>query len=460
MIISSNKKRFLRPMSIVGIAFVLTACGGGSSDPSDTALLRADAAQPASIQAARSNKVTSQAPAQNPAATWTLCGAEWPTASVGAVCTFSGIHQVRYGANNTYAYKTAAESIACNNDSFGDPIPGVPKQCEYASEVLAATAPTTAPATADAPSASSVYNDNVFAASSFWYQAIPASAPLHANSANYVNEFQRQRQTYYNTVNINTTSYASPVYVVDSSVPAVTVSFWDCQNKGYAEPGLVAQWSAVPIPSYAVPADGTDAEMTVYQPSTGTIWEFWGARKVNGSWQACWGGQMKQASTSSGIWTNPYGTTATGLPFIGGQITAAELARGEIRHAIGISLVDLENWNVFSWPANRSDGYNPTNAANRIPEGTRFRLNPNINVDALPLHPVGKMIAKAAQKYGFVVWDKAGTVSLRFENPKAYTVAGKPDPFISVLNGAKPWEVLYNFPWDQLQFMPFNYGKP
>jgi hypothetical protein len=31
----------------------------------------------------------------------------------------------------------------------------------------------------------------------------------------------------------------------------------------------------VPLPSNAVPARGTDKHVTVSQPSTGTIWEFW-----------------------------------------------------------------------------------------------------------------------------------------------------------------------------------------
>ena len=138
-----------------------------------------------------------------------------------------------------------------------------------------------------------------------------------------------------------------------------------------------------------------------------------GKRKINGQWQACWGGCMRDVSKNQGIWQHPYGTTATGLPFLGGQITAEELQRGEIRHVIGIALVDAEKWQVYSYPANRSDGYNPQNAPNRIPEGLRFRLDPRVDVDALKMHPIGKIIAKAAQKYGFVVWDKAGGISLR-----------------------------------------------
>lgn len=302
--------------------------------------------------------------------------------------------------------------------------------------------------------------DAIFAPTSFWYQAIPANATLHPNSANFTTEFVRQIKAYYGNVTINTGSYSSPVYTPASGTRTTAVQFWDCQNKRYTDANLVQQWSAVPMPSYAQSASGTDAEMTVYQPSTDTIWEFWQARNQGGVWQACWGGRLQNASKSNGIWPTGYGTTATGLPFLGGQITAEELQRGEIRHAIGISLVDLESWNIFSWPANRSDGYNPNNAPNRIAEGQRFRLDPTINVDALNMHPVAKTIAKAAQKYGFVVWDKAGAISLRAQNPKSYTALGNADPYKALFNGTAEYALLNGFPWNRLQFLPMNYGKP
>ena len=310
----------------------------------------------------------------------------------------------------------------------------------------------------DPSSSPALVTDQVFAASSFWYQPIPADAPVHPNSANYVQEFLRQHQTYYGNVIINTQAYSSPVYVADANTPTVKVNVWDCQRRGYLDENLAAQWEAVPIPSHALPSAGTDGEMTVVQPSTNTMWEFWQTRKINGEWSACWGGRMDNTSASSGIWDFPYGTTATGLPFIGGQITAEELQRGEIRHAIGIALVDLENFNIFSWPANRSDGYNPDGAPNRIPEGTRLRLDPSINVDAMNLHPVAKTIAKAAQKYGFVVWDKAGSISIRVQNSISYTAEGKADPYTSLFNGTPDYAVLNGFPWERLQFMPDNYG--
>jgi hypothetical protein len=305
-----------------------------------------------------------------------------------------------------------------------------------------------------------VLTDAVFAPTSFWYTPIPANAPLHANSAGFLADFLRQKAAYYGTVNINTWSYASPVYVAPANAPTIRVAYWNCQYKAFGEPALEAQWAEVPMPAYAAPAEGNDAEMTVYQPSTDTVWEFWGTRNVNGQWQACWGGKLGNASASDGTWPHPYGTTATGLPFLGGQITAEELSRGEIRHAIGISLVEAEAAAIVSWPALRSDGKNPDGALNRIPEGLRFRLDPTINVDTLPMNTAGKIIARAAQKYGFVVWDRAGALSIRAQNPKSYTALGQENPYPALFGGRPSYAVLNGFPWERLQFLPMDYGRP
>lgn len=308
--------------------------------------------------------------------------------------------------------------------------------------------------------AETLATDHIFAANSFWYKTIPVDVKLHENSAAFVAEFLRQKSAYYGTVGINTTAYASPVYYVARDTPTVTVAYWNCQNKHSEDMSLIEQWSAVPIPVYALAAKGADAEMTIYQPSTDTLWEFWKARKIEGKWQACWGGRMLNASKNDGVFDTYYGTTATSLPFIGGQITAEELQRGEIKHVIGISMVDLESRTIYSWPAHRSDGHNPKGLPNRIPEGMRFRLDPSVNVDALKMHPVGKTIAKAAQKYGFVVWDKAGAVMLRAQNPLSYTLLGQPNHYEALFAGTKQYAILNNFPWDRLQFLPLNYGKP
>jgi hypothetical protein len=54
---------------------------------------------------------------------WTTCAAE------NGACALSGLRTVRYGANGVYVYKTMMGNAACNNATFGDPIPGVVKSC-------------------------------------------------------------------------------------------------------------------------------------------------------------------------------------------------------------------------------------------------------------------------------------------------------------------------------------------
>jgi hypothetical protein len=41
-----------------------------------------------------------------------------------------------------------------------------------------------------------------------------------------------------------------------------------------------------------------------------------------------------------------------------------------------------------------------------------------------------------------------------------YTLAGQADPYPALFGGMAYWQVLQNFPWDKMQFMPNNYGKP
>src|SRR5690606_17355021 len=49
-------------------------------------------------------------------------------------CSFSGTRNVAYGANGKFNYKTGTGSIACNNNTFGDPIYGTAKTCYYSNQ--------------------------------------------------------------------------------------------------------------------------------------------------------------------------------------------------------------------------------------------------------------------------------------------------------------------------------------
>ncbi len=72
--------------------------------------------------------VPTDTPTPPPPDDWVYCADE------GDTCTFSGTRTVRYGANGSYNYLEATNSIACNNSTFGDPIRGTVKQCHYSSD--------------------------------------------------------------------------------------------------------------------------------------------------------------------------------------------------------------------------------------------------------------------------------------------------------------------------------------
>jgi hypothetical protein len=132
---------------------------------------------------------------------------------------------------------------------------------------------------------------------------------------------------------------------------------------------------------------------------------------------------------------------------IGGLIRLDEWKGGEIDHALAMAIPDIKR-NAIVWPATRSDGdYGGLNA---IPMGTRLRIDPALDVESLSMSPAGKMIARAAQRYGIVIRDHAdGAVTFYGEDP-APTGA---DPYPQIFNGQSPNEVLRGFPWDRLQVL-------
>lgn len=281
-----------------------------------------------------------------------------------------------------------------------------------------------------------------FAAGSFWNTKVPTYTNVSAESPALVQDIVRQVNQYGS--GFVKDSGASPVYGAEPGAVTQTVVPWDCGSGIPA--GLAAQWQAVPIPFYAVPSGGANPRMIVYQPSSATVWEFGHMRNISGQWQACTGGQI--STTSDGVFTSPYGVSASGLAALAGQMSLQELQAGEVNHVIGLSLPQT---NGATWPATQTNG----SVAGAPPMGTRLRLDPSVNVQSLGLNSIGTAIAKAAQTYGFVVWDGGATVSVTGENPSSVTVRGLPDPYNSLgTSGA-----LSGFPWDKLQVLPADYGE-
>jgi hypothetical protein len=259
-----------------------------------------------------------------------------------------------------------------------------------------------------------------------------------------VAELRRQVSAYGTWM--NTDQYSSPVYTVPANQPTVRVTL---DQPAGVLPDLRAAWDQVPIPPDAQPAAGTDHTLVVWQPSTNTMWEFWVMNKQADGWHAAYGGRMLNVSSNPGYFTDPpsWGATATSLPFLGGLVRIDELRAGRIDHALALAIPQARaGW--YSWPAQRTDGNLNSSAA--IPEGTRFRLDPHLNIAALGLPPLTRMLAEAAQRYGIVVRDQGGCVAFYGEDPTPLGTnpyAG-PDGFYQ---GDWVNHLLAQFPWAQLQ---------
>jgi hypothetical protein len=182
----------------------------------------------------------------------------------------------------------------------------------------------------------------------------------------------------------------------------------------------------------------------VWQPATDTMWEFWKTHKAADGWHAEYGGRLRRVSRSPGYYTGRHrrwGATATSLPLLGGLIRLHELEARTIPHALAMAIPGPGRSSVP--PAQRGDGERRSPTA--MPEGTRLRLPPRLDLDRRRLTPIALMIVRAVQRYGVIVRDRAGDVVFYGEDP---TPSGR-DPY-EPLSGDAP---LTGFPWRRLQVL-------
>ncbi len=291
-----------------------------------------------------------------------------------------------------------------------------------------------------------------FATNSAWNAPLAINQPIDPASTAYAAEIMRQVQTY--GTGVMTTSYGVPIYTVPSTQPVTTVTL-DDQGSAQLQQAL----NAVPMPAGARPADGADANLAVWQPSTDTLWEFWHLRLQADGWHTAWGGRMVSVSSSPGnymdipgpgtsfIERRYWGTTAAKFSLVAGVITLWDLARGRIDHALCLSLPQVES-GVYSLPAQGTDGqYTGPNA---IPEGAHLRLDPNFNVNKVQLDPIVRMMALAAQRYGIIVVNTGGGVGFRGQDP---TPTGN-NPWPALLGPTPGLLLKTEFPWSHLQMLP------
>jgi hypothetical protein len=323
--------------------------------------------------------------------------------------------------------------------------------CSSSSTGDASTADGSAP-----PSASKPFR--FFAPTSFWNTPTAAGAPLDPGSARLVGALDAEvtRELELKTGPwIDTTSYSVPIYTVPATTPTVRVR----SIRRLTPQALQSAWGAVPLPAKAQPAAGTDRQLVVWQPSTDRLWEFWRLAHGRHGWQASWGGAIRRASASSGVYSSDawpgakpfWGASASSLSIAGGLITLDDLKRGEINHALSLALPEIRR-GVYDSPARRTDGTASNPLA--LPEGAHLRLDPNLNLASLHLPPLTLMIAEAAQHYGIFIRDRTANVAFYAQDPP-----GQKNPYAGphgYFEDQYPTQLLATFPWSELQLLKMN----
>lgn len=252
---------------------------------------------------------------------------------------------------------------------------------------------------------------------------------------------------------INTREYNISYYIAEPGTPTTRVGFDDCQRKGSVPADLhdgAAHFEEVPIPADAEPAKGTDRHLAVWSKESGKLWEFWMANhSPDGSWTACWGGRIDEPRSSRGAFPEPFGASASGLATVGSMITLDEARAGHIDHAVAVALPTIGVDAKTVPPATRSDG---TDASpNAIPMGARLRLDPKLDVDSLRVTPFAKAVARAAQRYGFIVTETSGRVAVTIEGSSRVRGSSSGNPWDAILGSTPDYFQLKDFPWRDVE---------
>lgn len=295
-----------------------------------------------------------------------------------------------------------------------------------------------------------------FAKKSFWNTRLEADQPLDPDSEKLAAAFAAEVEAKTQKGErpwINTTDYSVPIVTVPAGQPKVRVQL----VSSYSAPYLQAAWEEVPIPPTAKPSQGTDATLVVWQPSSDKLWEFWHASHTESGWQAAWGGAIQNVSKNRGAYDSEawpgakpwWGSSASSLSIAGGLITLEDLERGSIDHALALAIPNVRA-GVYSSPAQRTDGKS-TNSLT-LPEGAHLRLDPSLNLEKLNLPPLTLEIARAAQRYGIFVRDRAKVIHFFAQDPSSLPT----NPYLGktgYFEGQTPGKLLSSFPWSHLQLL-------
>ncbi|MDP3971672.1 MAG: hypothetical protein Q8P61_02015 [Candidatus Nanopelagicales bacterium] len=200
--------------------------------------------------------------------------------------------------------------------------------------------------------------------------------------------------------------WSVPVYFANASTPRRKVR-------------LTARWRAaralhgVPIPRGARPDPEDDGSIAIVDRSTGCEYDFWQFKQKRGRWTASWGNSTRTDGT--GVYPNGLSARASGFALTAGLLWPEDLAGNSIEHALAFSY-DFTKAGGPVAPATETDGV--TRGRTAIPIGARVRLDPTLDLNTLNLNRYQMMIAQALQRYGMILVDSGGGISVYARGPR------------------------------------------
>ena len=248
---------------------------------------------------------------------------------------------------------------------------------------------------------------------STWYEKIPATPQVMANSSNYVSDIVINR----NGIGINYKEWSVPVWYAAENTPNVTVAAGTMYGAPYNLNAWLLGWNIVPIPPEALPAGNAsnlagqkrDGHMVVVSYDRRYAWDFFGAMKdATGRWSAR---VIRRWDLNRDGINSPYdllgSVRAAPVPLLHGLIMHDEIQRGYVDHALAFAYWGAKKPDRGVYPAvKRNNGVSDRPWA--MSTGFRLQLDPSLNIDSLSLNRAGKIIAKALQEYGMIFVENCG----------------------------------------------------
>ncbi len=273
-----------------------------------------------------------------------------------------------------------------------------------------------------------------FAVSSPWRQVISANPAIDPNGAAMIASVQPKPGLFANLL-----TFGIPIYRTTAQTPSHAVS---CTEFNY---GICpfAGWP-VPIPDGAQPNSGSDGVLVTVDEASGNIFEFWRAAKSGDRWSTSFGAVNSLRGSGWGG-----AATGAGASRLAGVVRLAEIAAGEITHALALQTSNA--CSNFRPPALKSDG--TSTRQDCIPEGALLQLDPSLDLSKLNLTPGELTVATAMQRYGGYVMDVAATplsVSFELDTQAAPGTVGQ-----TYQDAGFRWDydAMEHIPWDKLRVL-------